>query len=265
MGKGGRAGRWLIPLQDLVSLLEATLVRSPRPWRSMAILLGAVAGTWILYVPIHELLHAAGCLLSGGEVRTVRIGSLYGGAILERVIPVVQAGGEYAGRLAGFSTGRSDTRYLITVAAPYILSIAAVPLLRRAIRAGSPWLGGLALVPAFAPIYSLPGDYFEMGSILVTRAVSPLEAPPEPYSVDSGLMLLRSDDLVALLGRLSGEPHLFTPGTPGGLGGVIMLLVLSILTSIALAALTYLAGHQLSRGRPAGEGPVRLAEGTRGP
>src|SRR5262249_2715862 len=72
---------------------------------------GMLAGWWI-YVPVHELLHAAGCRLTGGGVTRLEIGAVYGGALLSRVLPFVVAGGEDAGRLSGFDTHRSDRIYL---------------------------------------------------------------------------------------------------------------------------------------------------------
>jgi len=62
-------------------------------------LLGLAVGWWI-YVPIHELLHAAACLLAGGEVTRLEIAPQYGGALLARIFPFVVSGGEYAGRLS---------------------------------------------------------------------------------------------------------------------------------------------------------------------
>ena len=36
---------------------------------------------WFLYVPIHELLHAAACVLTGGAVSRLEIAPMYGGAL----------------------------------------------------------------------------------------------------------------------------------------------------------------------------------------
>src|SRR5258708_7146966 len=72
---------------------------------------GLLAGGWV-YVPAHELLHAAACRLAGGEVRRLEIAPLYGGTALARLLPFVAAGGDYAGRLSGFDTRGSDLVYL---------------------------------------------------------------------------------------------------------------------------------------------------------
>ena len=115
-------------------------------------------------------------------MRQVAIAPLYGGRLLSEWLPLVEVSSEHAGRLTDFSTGRSDLRYLATDLAPYLLSILGVPLLRLATRRRSAFWVGAALVLALAPFMSLAGDYYEIGSILVTRAASPLEPPPEPYS-----------------------------------------------------------------------------------
>ena len=162
-------------------------------------------------MPVHELLHAVACVISGGEVRTLNISPIYGGVYLSRWLPRVQAGGEYAGRLSDFSTRRSDLRYLTIDAAPYLLTIIfGVPLLRLATRRRSTLLAGPALVLALVPFLSLTGDYYEMGSIVVTRSVVPLDPPPEPSETPRGVMKLRSDDLPSLIGRIVRDGVGFT-------------------------------------------------------
>src|SRR4029077_11054814 len=149
--------------------------------------------TWWLYVPLHELAHAWGCLLTGGRVTRLEIAEIYGAAWLARVFPYVTVGSEYAGRLSGFDTRGSDLVYLVTCALPFVLTVfVGVPLLRAAPEArgrrGAIMLG--ASIPiAFAPFASLPGDYYEMGSILVSRMVAALVPG---FAVDRW----RSDDLI---------------------------------------------------------------------
>jgi len=231
-----------------MACLDQTVARTTRPMTNLLLLLASVVASWWIYVPVHELLHAAGCAASGGEVRSLTISASYGGGILSRWLPWVHAGGEYAGRLTDFSTGRSDLRYLATDAAPYLLTVLlGVPLLRLASRRGSPLMAGAALVLALAPFLSVTGDYYEMGSILVTRAASPFDSPPEPSETPGGVMGLRSDDLPALLGRLlgGGLPPVADP--PGGATGAIGVIAMAFLTGLGLAEITYSTGSLVAR------------------
>jgi len=158
---------------------------------------GLLVGWWI-YVPIHELLHAAACVVTGGAVTELQVDPLYGGDVLGRIFPFVTAGGDYAGRLSGFDTGGSDLVYLATVAGPYVLTVfPGVWLLHWASTPGR-WavsraaLYGAALPVALAPFVSLPGDAYELGSILTTWL------PPWSAHAD----LLRGDDAFRVGGSL---------------------------------------------------------------
>ncbi len=206
--------------------------------------LGLVA-TWYAYVPVHELLHALGCVAAGGEVTQLEIQAQYGGALLARLFPFVVAGGEYAGRLSGFDTGGSDLVYLATDALPYSLSVLiGVPLLRACTRARRPFRTGAAVVIGLAPFYNVAGDYYEMGSILVTRVTDGLGGD------FSGL---RSDDLVLLLTQLfSRSAELGLSGE--GLALPLMIVAASFSVGLALAFATWALGDGLATalvGRPA--------------
>lgn len=251
LGDGSRSlsapWRWLVqPLIDLAGAMDAALSRG-RPVPSLLALILSAAVAWYLYVPAHELLHAAGCVLSGGEVRRLAIHPAYGGALLSAILPFVESEGTYAGRLSGFSTGRSDLRYLATDAAPFILTIAlGVPLIRLAARRPSPAMTGAAAVLALAPFISLTGDYYEMGSILVTRAASPFETPPEPGDPATGLMRLRSDDLIALSASLARASRAELDEIPGGPIGAALLTAAGAAVGLSLAVATYGAGGLVS-------------------
>ncbi|MDX1605921.1 MAG: hypothetical protein R3202_06985 [Candidatus Competibacterales bacterium] len=201
------------------------------------VLIAAAVVTWFVYVPVHELLHVAGCLLGGGMVETLELAPLYGGRLLQPLFPFIEPHSDYAGRLSGFDTGGSDGVYLLTVLLPFALTLLpGVPLLQwhgpqrrwRALAAGC----GLPL--AFAPFISLPGDYYEAGSILVTRVVAAFFSP----AADPGRW--RSDDLPALLGRLYA-----TGGDGTLLDGIIVGAAL--LLAVLLAWLTYGLGSGLGR------------------
>src|SRR5262245_10080862 len=107
-----RAGRFFaVPFWDGFHGLD----RSPeRGLRSLGpVVLGLGVGWW-LYVPLHELLHAAACAATGGRVERLEIDAIYGGALLARVLPFVTGASSYAGRLSGFDPRGSDWIYLAT-------------------------------------------------------------------------------------------------------------------------------------------------------
>ena len=150
-------------LEDLVSCLERIL-HVKRPVSGIILFFVSLVATWFVYVPIHELLHVAGCVITGGTVSQLEIAPQYGGGLLARVFPFVVSGGEYAGRLSGFDWKGNDLIYLATDMMPYMLSIfIGVPLLKACGRRRRPILFGTAMVLGFAPIYNIPGDYYEMG------------------------------------------------------------------------------------------------------
>lgn len=188
----------LTPFSDLLNGLDRCLTRGVK---SLALIfLGLLAGWWV-YVPLHELLHAAACVVAGGRVSRLEIDGLYGGALLARVFPFVVSGSEYAGRLSGFDTRGSDWIYLATDLGPFVLTIfPGVWWLRRAAaaRRAFAFAFGASLPFAMAPFLSLTGDAYEIGSIVVTSL--------SPWKGDA---LLRGDDVfktAELLGRTPGAP-----------------------------------------------------------
>jgi len=224
-----------LPLRDLLRS-ESRALRRPRDlaWQ----LAGLLAGWW-LYVPLHEMLHALGCLAAGGRVTRLELAPAYGGTLLEGAIPWAVAGGEYAGRLAGFDTGGSDTVYLATDLTPFLVTLLpGVWALRRAARRCRPFLLGWSLPFALAPFLSLTGDAYEIGSIVVTRL------PAWRASVD----LLRGDDLVKVAGGLTGAASLVLAGFAG-----------AALVGVAWAFLTYGLGGAVAEGL--GEPALESAEG----
>lgn len=228
------------PFVDLLACIEG-VAADPRPYRALALVALAMLATWFVYTPVHELLHVAGCVATGGTVQELEIQPIYGGGLLAQVFPFVVSGGEYAGRLSGFDTGGSDWVYLSTDFAPYLLTVLlGVPLLCLAARRSRPMLLGAAAVLALAPFYSIPGDYFEMGSILTTRLASWL-APGHALAFEG----LRSDDVFALIGDVIARP------AERGLGEgetAMALVVIAIATAlgILLAFLTYALGRRLA-------------------
>ncbi len=187
--------------------------------------------SWWVYVPVHELMHAFGCILAGGSVGRLDLAPLYGAELLEKVFPFIHSGSEYAGQLKEFDTGGSDIVYLVTVFSPYLLTVfPGVPLIRRVHASKSPLRGsiklGLAMPFAFAPFVSMTGDFYETGSIVTTRLAS---------EITSGLDVSRwrSDDLFKLLkGLKDGFTAMDFP-----------IILISFLIGVCLAFLTYNAGR----------------------
>lgn len=226
-----------LPLDDYVAAIDR--FAAGRGWSRVAVLLGAAALSWWVYVPLHELAHAFGCLLGGGSVSRLDIDPLYGAALLQRLFPFVSVGSEYAGQLTGFDTRGSDVTYLLTDFLPFLGTIlVGVPLLRAAARPGRGPLAqaalfGAALPIAGAPFLSLTGDYYEMGSILVSRVVAWI-------TPGFAVTRWRSDDLLELGGQLFGSDGTGTVSDAAGLAASFVL-------GVALAFLTYAAGGVWAR------------------
>jgi len=223
-----------LPLDDYLAALEVLL--RGRSWAAAAAAAVAAVAAWWIYLPAHELLHALGCLAGGGTVTRLEIDAMYGAAWLQRFFPFVAVGSRYAGQLTGFDTHGNDVTYLLTDALPYALTVlVGVPALRAAGRRapgiGQALLFGAALPVALAPFISLAGDYYEIGSIVVSRLTA-WAVPGFP------LERWRSDDLALLVDRLRG----LDPG-PLDVAGVAV----AALFGIALAFLTYAAGGAWSR------------------
>ncbi|MBX3027770.1 hypothetical protein KF840_22980 [bacterium] len=225
-----------LPVDDYLAGLEV-LLRAPSRATPLAAAAAAVAAWW-LYLPAHELLHALGCLAGGGTVTRLEIDAMYGAAWLQRVFPFVAVGSRYAGQLTGFDTRGSDLTYLLTDALPYALTILiGVPALRAAARRPAGWgqalLFGAALPVALAPFISLAGDYYEIGSIIVSRLVATVRPGFDPAR-------WRGDDLALLVERLGT----LDPGRLDMAG-----VAASTLLGTALAFLTYAAGVWVAGGR----------------
>ena len=263
--------RLRIPLDDVLAALERLAdARSPR--RALCLMIVALVAIWFIYVPIHELLHVAGCVLPGGSVDRLDLAPQYGAVILAKWFPFIQSGGEYAGRVSGFDTQGSDWIYLSTCFAPYLLSIIpGVALIRLSTRKTRPIVLGMGVVIGLAPFYNLIGDYYEMGSIITTRAVTvlagvdndpngtsdmdlddddePLDEATSIVSNHNGARYagIRSDDVFTLIGKLVSEPKklgLVDRSTQVKAAG---LVVISGIVAVILAFVTYLLGDLPAR------------------
>lgn len=191
---------------------------------------GVLVGWW-LYVPVHELLHAAGCVLAGGSVSRLEIAPLYGGTLLARALPFVVSGGDYAGRLSGFDTRGSDWIYLATDVAPFGLTVfPGVWLWRLAARRRRGLAFGLAMPLAVAPFLSLPGDAYEIGSLLITR-----------LPAWQGLAVLRGDDVFLRAAAVGADP------SPRLWAGLIAAQGVGLLWGLLMYALGALLARRLGQ------------------
>lgn len=229
---------------DLLSALGAVLAPGRRGWILLAQILAGLLVGWMIYVPIHELLHAAGCAAAGGTVSELEIAPIYGAALLHRIFPFVVPSTEHPGRLTGFWTGESDLVLLATDFAPFLLTIfIGVPLLRSRIltpaapggwRSWRSLLLGPAAVLAAAPFMSLTGDYFEMASVILTRGYAAAGI--------SGLESLRTDDLFRLLGLLYEKRIVIDASPVRNWTIALSVITVSLLLALALASATYRLG-----------------------
>jgi len=225
------------PANDFLSAMEYCLKESPRA--NTGIIFLCLLLSWWVYVPVHELLHVLGCIISGGSVSRLDLSPVYGAVFLKKFFPFISAGSEYAGQLKGFDTSGSDLAYLTTVFLPYTLTVLpGVPLLKMASserassRSNSIRLG-IAIPLAYAPFIGLTGDYYEMASIIISRVTGWIFPGFDP-------LYWRSDDLLKLSHQL-----LFTGQAPA-LRDVAGLTV-SFVLAIVLAFSTYAAGDHCSR------------------
>jgi hypothetical protein len=224
------------PLLDWTACIEE-LGQAKRPLPSLAAAFLAAALFMFVYVPIHELLHVLGCVATGGEVSELEVQPMYGGTLLAAVFPFVVAGGDYAGRLSGFDTHGSDFVYLVTVLAPYSLSVLfGVPGIRACGRRSRPILFGMAFVLVVVPFSSIPGDFFEVGSIVTTHVASWVVDEETAEAIEA----VRTDDAFALIGQLASEPSEL--GLADHIPLAASLTALSLLLSILFAFLTYAIG-----------------------
>ena len=185
------------------------------------VLLGLIL-FWHLYVPVHELLHVAGCLLGGGEVSALTLKPQYGGLILKKLFPFVVSESEYAGRLTGFTTPNSWA-YALVDFFPFTLSLFGITLIAYCKRKRAAVLLGLGFILAFVPFMSIPGDYYEAVSLATTRMAEFLH-PALPKGV------LVSDDIFRSIGALHEAGRL-----DWIVGGLVFL---GILAAVYLAFLT---------------------------
>jgi len=238
-----RARHTTAPLSDLLRGLDLAL--AGRAAALVAVFAGLAVGWW-LYVPIHELLHVAGCVATGGAVERLDLDPMYGAALLAKIFPFVSSGSEYAGRLSGFDTHGSDWTYLATDLAPFLLAIfPGFWALRRAARRGSALLFGASLPFAFAPWLSLTGDAYEIGSLAAVQL--------PPWAPLRGLLL--GDDVFLRYRALADVAG------PAPWGGFTLAIAIGVAWALATTTLASWLATRL--GEPPLEAPAAAAVAAR--
>lgn len=217
-------------LQDIgrQTLLALDAVVDQRRWAVVQLLISLIV-VWHIYVPIHELMHVAGCVLTGGTVNELALQPQYGARLLQFWFPfvVVDEGGAYAGRLTGFATPNRWS-YAVVDLFPYLPSLLGVALLELARRCRSVLLFAAGFVLTYVPWLAVTGDFYEWASL----ATAPLASVVVPNGTAADFI---SDDVFRLLGEMSVRGEL----TPGPLGLVAFTLGLALCTVVALAALQW--------------------------
>ena len=236
---------WINAFRDINSVFER-FQTEPKPFLLLIALMLSFLLTWFVYVPIHELLHVAGCVISGGVVEEVVLDRKYGAGFLSKLFPfIVPQSSGYAGRVSGFDPG-SDLGYLITVFFPYILTVfPGVWLLIYSARVKNMWVSGMGMIVGLAPFISLTGDYFEIGTIITTKIWNSVLQGYPAQSIEA-YWNLRSDDIFRLISEISAEPNLY--GLPGVLGffQVVAIVLSGFFLAILFSGWTYQIGRILA-------------------
>lgn len=236
---------WIHAFRDITSIFERFQTES-KPLLLLSTLMLSFLITWFIYVPIHELLHVAGCILGGGEVKEVILDPKYGGALLNKIFPFIQpqASG-YAGRVTGFDPG-SDLGYLTTVFFPFLLTIfPGVWLLIYSARIKRMCVSGIGMILGLAPFMNVTGDYFEIGTIITTKFWNIVLQGYPARSIEA-YWDLRSDDIFRLVSEISSSPTLY--GLPGfSIFFQLAAVILSgFLLAIVFSGWTYQIGRLLA-------------------
>ncbi len=205
--------------------------------KGLVLMLVGLGFGWWLYVPVHELLHVLGCVITGGEVRELQVDAAYGGVLLAKIFDFVVVGSKYAGQLTDFDR-EPDLSYLSTVMMPFALTIfPGVWYLRKSGEDGKPFLFGMMLPVALAPFISITGDAYETGSIIATTRFGPWSSPEMRE-------ILRGDDLVLFAKKVAAA-------SPSPWGGWLLSSLLGVLWAFGTYALGAWIGNRL---KAAGQG-----------
>jgi len=213
-------------------------------WKSLVIVMIGLIIAWHIYVPIHELLHVAACLMTGGEVESLALQPRYGGTLLQPIFPFIVPDSEYAGQLTGF-TVPNHLAYAFVDLLPYLPSLFGLTLVVYTQRKRLPWLFGAAVILTLIPLMSIPGDYYEAASLVTTRIAESIDP-----TLPSGVLI--SDDAFRSIGVLRESGHL--TGATGSLVGVGLLA--ATLGAVLTLAVQVPIAHKLIGTAPPTTEPV---------
>lgn len=241
---------WILAYRDIHLGLVIPFQQTQSIRTQSILLLVSLVVTWFIYVPIHELLHVAGCVLTGGTVSELVMGREYGAGLLKNIFPfITPATTRYAGRVTGFEPN-GDIGYLVTVLAPYILTLfPGIPLIGKAIRTTRFVYWGPGIVIGLATFYNVTGDFFEIGTIISTRMIDMATGGKVSAGV-SAYWSLRSDDLFRLIGEIGTDPAGYGFDTAAGIIPVSLVVVTGLILAILSAGWIYQLGRALSRFPP---------------
>ena len=237
-------GGWQSFYHDTMAFLEFLQERAARSRATIPLFFLSVIITWFVYVPIHELMHVAGCIATGGTVSELVMGREYGADFLQHIFPfIVPQTTQYAGRLTGFSPS-ADFGYFVTDIAPFLLTIfPGVILYIHAVRQKKLWLTGPGLVIGLAPFINLTGDYFEMGTIISTRVINILTRGASETAIE-GFWAMRSDDIFRLLGEIAEDTGRYGFNSASGSVMSLAVIIVGLILAIWLCGVTYGLGRR---------------------
>ncbi len=237
---------WIQVFNDLQTFVSVLQNRVQRSRINLVLILLSIVITWFIYVPIHELLHVAGCVVSGGTVTTLIMGKEYGAEFLKNFFPfIVPQTSQYAGRLTGFKPN-GDLGYLLTDFAPFIISVfPGILLLQVAKTKAMIRLAGPGLVIGLAPFLNLTGDYFEMGTIISTRLIDWITSGSTARLIPN-FWELRSDDIFRLFSEIAAAPENYGINASTGLISTSFVILIGAFLAVVFCGWTYTIGRKIS-------------------
>ena len=99
-------------------------------------------------------------------------------------------------------------------------------------------LFGAGIVVGLAPFYNLFGDYYEMGSVIVTHIATIITGGGDEIA----FVGIRADDIFKLMETFFTSPSELGLEGPGAIAAGACLAIISEIIAVALAFLTYALG-----------------------
>ncbi|MBN1878526.1 hypothetical protein JW823_00270 [bacterium] len=237
---------WILAYSDIHHGLILPFQRVDDRLKSLAILVSSIGLTWFIYVPIHELLHVGGCVITGGTVSELILGREYGADLLRHIFPfITPITTQYAGRVTGFQPN-GDIGYLVTVFAPFILTVfPGVWFIGKALQTAKIWFWGPGIVMGLASFYNLTGDFFEIGTIFSTRLLDFVSLGFSSEVIPS-FWELRSDDVFRLFSEIASAPDAYGMNHFTGMSIVTATILIGFFLAVVCSGLTYRLGRRFA-------------------